>query len=227
MYVELPDCLRAAGSYRRCDIGIDFPSGFYEDLKAIDGGFYLVWHPYSIMWEDIVANQYEGPLDDPRNAIHFEHGHLNFGYVTKNATDDSPAEDNSWHLWRLSWPHGWAHVLKMASTHPNYLALVLSRLRLQVVWHEKYGLKSYQRLLAESDGARREELIQDQSEMLNAWQDENGWLIRRVKDNFSSGRVKPTNPQKERIMSFPGQGKRSRLIVPLSDEDAGLRIPRK
>jgi hypothetical protein len=71
-----------------------------------------------------------------------------------------------------------------------------------------------------------QEKKQSDAEYLNqAVQEENAWLLRRAMDNFDRGVTKPTNPEKEQIISYPGQSHRSRVSRPITDEEGGLVVP--
>ena len=52
--------------------------------------------------------------------------------------------------------------------------------------------------------------------------EENSWAMKEAMDNMSRGITDPTNPQREQIISYPRQKKRSRTVRPLEDEDVGL-----
>lgn len=222
---NLPDKLRPRGSrYRRLSPGLDFPTSFLDDLKGIDHNFYLVWHPFRMLWDSII-NADAGGIEDPRYEIHEKYGELNFGFVLTNG-EGAPVSEPRWHLWRLCEPHGWAHVLSLASQEGGYLRLVAYRMHLQAMFHDKYGgARAYQKLLDEANEEQRAKMRKDEEMYFNAWQEENQWLIDKAKDNFSRGVTAPTNPTKETVMSYSGQSKRSKLVTPLGDEAGGLIIP--
>jgi hypothetical protein len=225
MQVSLPKSLRVEAPHRKCEAGIDLPGQFIEDLQAIDKGIYPVWHKYDVLWDDMINNYY-GELEDPRYVINGDFNNLNFGFVLTD-NEGAPLPDSHWHLWRYSWPHGWAHIVKLESTHESYLRLVVTRLNLQAEYTNKYGFKSWGRLQVELDEAQMQEAITRREDLFKATQDQNDWLMKRVMENFQRGIVKPTNPQIERINSFSGQKNKSRIVRPLDDYDkeSGLYIP--
>ncbi len=120
--MRLPKTLRPDNSNNReCQRGIDLPSWFFDDLKAIDSKLYIVWHPYATLWDDMM-NQYEGALEDPRFTIHREYGEEVWGWVTTNG-QGAPLPEQAWHVWRLCEPHGWAHLVRIDSKASEYLSL--------------------------------------------------------------------------------------------------------
>lgn len=208
------------GLHRKISPGLDFTTKTIDNLKSVDPELYLIRHPYRVLWDDII-NEYEGRVDDPRNTIHLEHGEVNFGYVLTDG-QGSPIEDNSWHIWRFNKDHGWAHVIKLEALHPEYIEKVINRLFNYRVFTQKYGFKSYNRLLAELKDEEREKMMRDEQDLAKSWNEENKWLVNRAKENFSRGIVKPTNPQKEIITSFSGQTNKSRIIRPIDERDGGV-----
>ena len=219
--MRLPDAFRPYNSaYRECQAGVDLPSWFFDELKSIDAKLFIVWHPYRVIWDDII-NQYEGQLSDPRFTIHREYGEENWGFVTTNG-DKSPILDQSWHVWRLCEPHGWAHVIKIESKEAGYLQLLTRRLHLQGRFRDKYGDIAWNKKIRADQEELQAKALSDKQELFSAVQDENKWLMKRAMENFERGIVKPTNPQKEIISSYSGQKNRSRIIRPLDDEDVKL-----
>lgn len=204
------------------DIGVDIPSWFFHGLRAIDKDFYLIKHSFRVLWDDII-NEYEGPLDDPRYCINKNHGTINFGFVLTDNTG-KPLEDGSFHLWRYCWPHGWAHIIKIEDTHEKYLRLLLKRLYLQAKITDKYGFKAYSR--KRRDEEEEEDLIKqkDKDSLFQAFQEENDWLLRKAKENYLSGKIAPTNPTKETIVSYPNQTNRTKTLRPLEDHEGGLVV---
>lgn len=219
--MRLPNSLRPEGRYRRVAPGTDVPRQFLDELQTIDENLYLVWHPFQVLWDNIM-NQYRGELEDPRNTINRDHqGELIFGFVLTDGAEQ-PLPDNTWHVWRLCWPHGWAHVCGMQALEPEYLKLFLRRLHLQARWSDKYGVRSWNRLQRELDETQREKALEEQQEMVNALHDENGWLVKRALENAEYGRIKSTNPTKDVIMSGPGLSNKSRIVRPITEKEAGL-----
>lgn len=208
---------------RKVTVGLDFPSYILDDLRAVDNNLYLIWHPYNVQWDDII-NEYEGRLEEGRTTIHKQYGETNFGFVYTDG-QGAPIQSNSWHIWRFNPDHGWAHVIKLETTHPEYVDKVLRILHTYRCFTQKYGFKSYNRLQAELKDQEREQMLKDHKEYLNAWQDENKWLRRKAMENLSRGIVTPTNPQKEIIASYAGQTNRTKIVRPLEDEEGGIISP--
>jgi len=222
--VSLPEQLRPRGvSYKKFAPGLDFPCWFFDSLKTIDKDFHLIYHPYKVLWDDII-NEYSGGTEDPRYQVNFDHGELNFGWVLTDG-EGRPREDGSWHLWRLCWPHGWAHIVEIQSKEIEYLFLLVNRLSLQAAFTERYGHKAWSRQVEEETTKATEKHQEDQQDLFNAVQKENKWLMDKAAENFERGKTKPTNPQKEQVMSYAGQTHRSRVSRPMTDEEGGLVIP--
>lgn len=224
MIQNLPDKLRPRGvPNKRFVPGLDLPSWFFYDIKAIDRNLYFIYHPHKVMWDNII-NQYTGSLEDPRFHIHREHGEEQWGFVLTSGSG-APIPEHSWHLWRLCEPYGWAHVVRIEDHHERYLRLLVRRLHLQAVISDKYGAQAYSRGLAKEQADEREKQQDEQQELFDAVQEENSWLMKRAMENFDRGEVKPTNPQKESIISYPNQKNRSAIVRPLSDTEGGLILP--
>jgi hypothetical protein len=222
--MDLPKDLRPrVGRVRTPTRGLELPSWFLDDLRGIDENTYVIWHPYKVIWDDVM-NEYEGDLEDPRFCIHEEYGETNWGWVTTNNKGE-PDPDCSWHLWRLARPRGWCHVLQLEDLSQQYLRLVLRRLHLQASYSDRYGHLAYNRYRDEESAAMREQRMNAHQEMMGAVQEENEWLVRKAMDNFDRGHVKPTNPQIEQVISYPGQTHRSTVKRPMTDEDGGLIVP--
>lgn len=201
-------------------VGLDFPSNIIDDMKAIDDQLYLIWHPYRVMWDDIM-NEYVGQLDDPRNFINFDYGETNFGFVLTDG-QGRPKECNTWHIWRFNPDHGWAHVIKLESTDPEYLNLVLKRLYTYRCFTQKYGFKEYNDLLTELKEEEQQKMLDQHEQYHTDWMKENNWLVRKAAENMMRGKFLPTNPSKEIITSFKGQTNRSKLIVPIGEKEGGI-----
>lgn len=220
--MKLPSTLRPSNSeYRECIPGRDLPSWFMDDLKSIDEKLYLVYHPFAVLWDNLM-NQYEGELEDPRFSIHREHGQEVWGFVTTDG-NGAPLPEGAWHVWRLWEPHGWTHVVRVDSKNDRYLKTLLDRLHLQAITRNKEGDYAWNKHLAEEQDIAQQKAQDAQQEALEAVQEENSWLTRAARDNMSRGKVAPTNPQKETIASFAGQKHRSTLKRPLDDSDVGLK----
>lgn len=223
--LKLPKAFRLDYPYRQCDMGVDLPREFIDQLRSIDRDLYPVWHEYRVLWDDLI-NTYSGAIDDPRFTVNYDHGALNFGFVLTDG-NGAPIPERKWHIWRWSYPHGVAHICPLDSTDPEYLKLLVRRLYLQATVTDKYGFSSYSRLLAESDADRRAQLQKERAETLKEAQDENAWLTRRAMENLESGRTAPTNPKKESIYSYKGQSNRTKTERPLEDTDkeSGIILP--
>ena len=209
---------------RKVERGLDLPSSFIDSLRQIDSGFYPIFHKYRVLWDSIINCDY-GQIEESRYQINCDFGELNFGFVLTNGKG-YPLEDGTFHIWRLC-ETGWAHILKLESTEGEYLNLVLHRLNLQAEHTNKYGFRSYNRLLESLREEDQLKLQRERQALFQATQDENAWLMKRVADNFGSGVTKPTHPHKDVIVSYKDQSNRSRLRVPLSDEDAGIKVVSK
>ena len=221
--LHLPKQFRPDRPYRRCALGIDLPREFIEDLQSIDPDLYPVWHPYRVLWDNVI-NEDSGELEDPRYTVHSMYGEMNFGFVLTDG-EGKPIEDGSWHIWRWCYPHGVAHIIKLESREPGYLRLFLKRMMIQAQWTNKYGFRAYNRLLDQVREEDRTQLMKDRQSLFDATQEENSWLMKRAIDNAASGHMAPTNPTKDSIISYPGQTNRSRIITPLDDTEGGLYVP--
>ena len=220
--MKLPSTLRPSNStYRECIAGKDLPSWFLDDLKSIDNKLYVVYHPFALIWDDMI-NQYEGELLDPRFTIHQEHGEEVWGFVTTKG-DGSPIPECAWHVWRLCEPHGWAHVVRVDSKHQEYLQLMINRLHIQAEYRNRYGDIAWNRKTRDDDEEAQRKAQDHQQELFEAVQDENAWLTRNARENMSRGITAPTNPTIEKIVSYAGQKNRTATSRPLRDEDVGLK----
>ena len=219
--MKLPEVLRPRGSrYRHVQPGVDLSSDFIHNLRAIDEKFYLVWHPYRVLWDNII-NDYEGEIENPRYTIHEKYGKIVFGFVLTDG-QGAPLPDNTWHVWRLCDPYGWGHIIPVLNRDKEYLRLLLSSLHKQANWHDKYGFKSYNRVMEETEARQRDKVREEHEDLMSCWQQENKWLLNKAADNMSRGITAPTNPQKETIISGAGIKHRSRIITPLEDEAGGI-----
>lgn len=217
---HLPDILRPSNSpHREFVPGIHLPAGFLADLKALDPHLYLVWHPWRIIYDDVM-NQYTGSLENPRFAIREWMGEEIWGWALTDP-EGNPVRENRWHIWRLCWPHGWCHVSNVAANHSDYLTLLMDRLYKQSTY-------SNPREMREALEAEREEQAdvdqRGQAEMFDAVQKENRWLMQKAMDNFEWGRTAPTRPTKDIITSYRGQGSKSKITREITDEEGGLII---
>lgn len=215
---SIPYCPR----YRKVQIGLDFPSFFIDGLKGLDKDFHLVYHNHRTLWENIM-NANSGSLEDPRYTINYSYGNLNFGWVLTD-NEGFPLPDNSWHLYRLCWPHGYAHILKIEDTHNYYLKLVLNRLFKQAQFTERYGARAWNHKLDDEHTEEVEQQQKDKEYMMKCFQEENDWLLRKSMESFGRGQIKPTNPTKDIIFSGRGVSNRSRIVRPLTDREGGVYV---
>ena len=213
--------------YRQCDLGVDLPAEFIYDLRGIDDQFFPVFHPYRILWDDMV-NEYTGSARDPRfPTVENSHryGELVLGHVLTNGKGE-PTPDGHWHIWRWCEPaRGWAHIINIDSREPLYLRLLVRRIWLQAQYNDKYGHRGYQRLIEQADLDRREKLQNDKRDLMDEIHKVNSAMMSRAMDNFERGMTQPTNPQKETIMSGGGLRSRSKIVRPLEDREGGLILP--
>lgn len=221
--MSLPKDKRVDAPYRKCMLGVDLPAWFVHEIQGIDINLYPVFHEHRTLWESTIMNRDRGALDDPRHVINSDYGCLNFGFVYTNGKGE-PSKQNLWHLWRLNKDHGWSHVYQLDSTDPGYLRVVLHKLWFQDQTIGKYGAKMFMKIQTAKEEELRDEEKAVQQEWFNACQDENAWLTRSAMENFNRGHTAPTNPVKETISSYKGQGHRSRLVRPLDDADV-FKIP--
>lgn len=226
MNTKLPLQLRGEGRYRQLQVGVDCPSWFFEGLKSLDPCLYLVWHPFKVLYEDVM-NQYSGRTEEARYTIGTQEQYGNeliFGFVLTDGKK-RPAIDGRWHAWRLCHDRGWAHVTALETTsNEDYLKFVLDQMYIRDQVLSKYGSKALTRYIREE-----EELIQEKKQLAhnNRFSDyhkENKSLFKNAYENFLSGKVSATNPQKETITSYANQTNKSRIIRPLEDEEGGIYI---
>ncbi len=220
--MKLPSTCRPSNSkYRECIAGKDLPSWFMDNLKAIDEKLYIVYHPFALIWDDLI-NQYTGELEDPRFTIHREHGEEVWGFVTTDG-DGAPIPECAWHVWRLCEPHGWAHVVRIEDRSEQYLQLMIDRLHIQSEFRDRYGDIAWNRNTRSEDEEAQRKAQDEHQEGFEAAQEENAWLTRNAMDNFQRGKTDPTNPVHETITSYAGQTNKSRTSRPLEDADVGLK----
>jgi len=220
--MRLPSMSRPHGSsYREFMPGIDLPSWFQDDLKAIDPKLYLVWHPFRVMWDDMM-NQYEGDSENPRFTIHREHGEENWGFVLTDGKG-TPLSEQAWHVWRFCEPHGWAHIVKIEDKSSEYLGLLTKRLHIQARFRDTYGDFAWNKNIKEEQDEAQIKAQDAHQEMFDAVQDENKWLTRNAMDNMERGVTAPSNPTTGQIISYPGQKNRGTIVRPLEDDDVGLK----
>ena len=220
----LPDVLRPRGFWQRKLVpGLHFPTGFIEDLKAIDEHLWLVWHPYRVMYDDVM-NQYTGSLEDPRFDIHgLDNGMEVWGFTPTH--QGAPIPEQKWHIWRLCWPYGWCHIAPIQANDANYLGHMAHRLHLQATTRNRYGDRAWNKKLEADEQEKFEADAKRTNDLFDAVATENKWLTKRVQENFERGIVAPTRPTKDIITSFSGQTNRTKIVRPIDDKEGGLIIP--
>ena len=220
--MKLPTTLRPSDStYKECQAGKDLPSWFMDDLKSIDEKLYIVYHPFAMIWDDMM-NQYTGELEDPRFTIHREHGEEVWGFVTTDG-GGKPIPECAWHVWRLAEPHGWCHVVRIDSKNGAYLKLMVDRLHIQARFRDRYGDIAWNRQTRDDQETSQIEAQAAKQEMFEAVQEENSWLTRNAMDNFERGITAPSNPTMSKVVSYSGQKNHTATERPLMDEDVGLK----
>lgn len=222
----IPKDFRPGLRVRALEPGLHLPCWFVDDIKGIDENLHFVWHPYKVLYDDIV-NADVGSLEDPRYYIGRYPGlgeQEIWGYPLTNS-DGSPAIDAAWHIWRLCRPNGWAHILRIDETHERWLKFCVSRLFLADQVSSKYGHRAWNLYQREEQMVARQNKISDVNQLLMDTTEENKWLLKEAMSNFERGLIKPTNPTKETIASFANQTNHSRLERPLTDREGGLILP--
>lgn len=223
---QVPKVCRSGYRLRAMQPGLDLPCFFIDGIKALDPKLYFIYHPYRVLWDDVI-NQYEGDPNNPRYVIgrHPDCGEQEiWGFVLTNGKGE-PLLDGRWHIWRLCEPRGWAHVVPIDYRTGPFFEFCLDRLRINAEIVDKYGPKAWNRYLHEEERALQEAGVQSMHELFVDTQKENKWLLRTAMENFQRGIVAPTNPQKESIMGYAGQSNKSRIIRPLDDHEGGLIVP--
>jgi len=210
---------------RKVQPGLDLPCWFLDSIKGIDSNLYFVFQKYKTMYEHIM-NQYEGEIEDPRFTIHGTDAREEiWGYPVKQATSEDPVLEPKWHLYRLCWPHGWAHVTVVEIVEENYLKALVKRLRLQATISDRYSPKEYVKMSMEERQKVQEARQSSADDLFDAVQEENKWLMRSAMDEMGRGNTAPTRPEKDVIMSGPWGGNRSKITRPITDREGGLVLP--
>lgn len=222
--MRLPNRFRPNNlNYKRIVPGVDLPAYFIDGIKSIDPNIYFVWHPYRVLYDDFIS-QYSGSLEDPRFTISVQGSQEVWGF-TLTDNNHSPIPENTWHAWRLSECSGWSHIFEVKSKDPVYLKTLVQRLGLQKLITERYGLKAYVNYMREEREAMQEQDLRNRDDLFKDTQKENKWLLKKAVENFESGKIAPTNPQKDVITSGPWSGHRSKITRDLTDEEGGLILP--
>jgi hypothetical protein len=100
---------------------------------------------------------------------------------------------------------------------------MINRLHIQARFRDRYGDIAWNRNTRdeqELDQIKRQEA---QQEAFEAVQAENDWLLKNARDNMARGKVAPTNPTIEKIVSYGGQKNHTATSRPLDDSDVGLK----
>lgn len=221
---QIPVVLRPGHYTRPLKLGLDLPSWFWDGLKGIDKDFFLVWHPYRLIWEDII-NGYSGKADDPRLVIgqDVRYGAEElWGWVLTDGKG-RPIPENKWHLWRLCGDRGWAHVCPITKTAEEDLRFYLDRIHLRAQISAKYGPLGWNKYEEEENAARVEMEAQRKQSMFQDATQENRGLMRRAMENLERGFTAPTNPTVEVIKS--GYGGAVRYDRPLTEKESGIVTP--
>lgn len=226
MKSHLPKDYRPSGlQHKKLEPGLHLPAGFIWELQSINKNLHVVWHPFEVLYEDLVMNTYTGQAADPRWNIHEFSGQEIWGYPL-TLPDGSPKPDETWHIWHLNHDGGgWNHVSNIASVLPSHLNRIINRLGREKIYKAKYGAIDWMHKLRDDQEAFE---LAKQSEKDNLFKDissANSGMMRRVMENYASGITAPTRPTKDIITSFAGQTNRSKITRDLTDREGGLIVP--
>ena len=176
----------SGGRLRVPSPGVDLPSGFLDDLHAIDSRLVVIWHPWRVEFDNVM-NQYTGQAEDPRFNIHLNDQEFGkeeiWGWVLRGL-NNTPIPENRWHIWQAH-DHGYSHVMSIApnidkdvlvSSLSSYLYFLARRIYLQGKFVDKYGAKKWYRMLHQKEEDKRDKEKEDTETMMNAIADENAWL---------------------------------------------------
>ncbi len=225
--LKVPSCYRSGGYLKPCELGVDLPAWFVDGVQAIDKDLYPIFHPFQVIWDDLI-NNHSGSLDDPRFTIGTPPGfsYELWGYPMKQRRSDAPILDGTWHLWRACHSVGaWAHVIRLESRNDEYLAAVLELLYFNAKFSDKYGHHALNRHREEEQENLTAKEQQDRDDLFTQISKANKRLLTSAAAELASGRYRPTNPQKETIIGYAGQTNRSRIVRPLEDREGGLIVP--
>jgi hypothetical protein len=229
MIVKLPEIGRPIIRYRQCALGIDLPAWFMYDLWSIDRAFFPIFHIHRLLWDDIV-NDGSGELDNPRYPVlenSFKAGELTMGFILTDG-QGRPIPDGKWHLWRLCSPvNSWAHIVPIECKDLLYLKLLVERIWLQAKYNDRYGNRGYQRMMEQLDIERRTKIQDEKQDLMGEIHKVNSAMVNRAMQNFEYGRVEPTRPKKDIIVSGAGLTKRSKITRDITDAEGGLVLPDK
>lgn len=204
---------------RQLKPGVDLPSWFVEQMYGLDDKFHFVFHKWRLIWDDIM-NYHTGEEENPRFCIGEQYGEECWGWPLTDG-DGNPIREDRWHVWRRVNDVGWYHVIDIVSHTGPHLKKILEVLGREALLRDK-GRRAYvdaRREKDEEELEKREGLAKDKWEFISK---ENKGLMRNVHEHFERGQIEATNPTKDQIISYPGQKRRSRIILPMDDKDAGL-----
>ena|SRR3990167_3825189 len=222
----LPRILRPGLRTRELQPGLDFPCWFIDGLRGLDPNLHFVWHPYKLMYDDFM-NADSGTTEDSRFVIgrdaRFGEEEI-WGFVLTDGRG-APRPENKWHLWRLCWPYGWAHVTRLDQINTGFLRFALNRMYLQDRIASRYGARAWNIYEREEKETAREHEIENLDQLMMDTTKENKWLLREAMDNFHRKQVNATRPTKDIIVSHDGQTNRSRIVRELTDREGGLVLP--
>ena len=206
------------------DLGIDLPSKFVYDLKSIDKDLYVLYHPWKTLWEDII-NFDIGSGEDQRLNIHWYGSQLVFGHVYTDIKKD-PIPDNTWHVWRYcSNAPGWAHVIQIQSKTEDYLTSILMNLHTQAVFKDRYNDIAWNQVYQDNLFKAQKQKRTDHYNLFADVQQENKSAFKPAMENFSRNITAPTNQKVEKITSYKGQSRKTKIIRDATDAEGGLVFP--
>ena len=217
MKINLPkDFLPSNFRYKKLDTGLDLPAWFYDEIKSVDRNLHFVWHKYRLQYDDLMNNYY-GSLEDPRWVINDE----GWGWVL---TDNMkvPIPENKWHIWSLAKDYGWCHVSNIASTEPEHLYRIVTRLGKEKAYKAMYGALEWNHRLRKDEEEREAKAQDAKDQQFQDIQKENSWLTRKAMENLDRGITAPSRPTKDIISSYSGQTNRSKITRPITDKEGGL-----
>ena len=221
MKSHLPQDFRPRGLQHRILVpGLHLPAEFIQDIRGIDDTLYFVWHPFEVLYEDIMTHC-TGKADDPRWCINESFGQEIWGYPL-TLPDGSPKPDETYHIWSLSRDRGWFHVSNIASTEPSHLYRIVNRLGREKIYKARYGAMEWNHKMRKDDEDREARLQDAKDQQFRDIQGENKALTRKAMENLAMGITRPSNPTKEIITSYSGQVNRTKIVRGITDKEGGL-----
>lgn len=220
--IKLPADFRPENSnYRRFRPGLDLPAEFYYGIKGIDSKLYFIYHEIETLYEDVMTN-YSQKIDNPSWNIHCDaNGKEIWGYPL-TLPDGSYKFENRWHLWSLTPDIGWSHVSNVASEEPSHLNRIINRLGKEKLYKARYGAFEWNHKLRQDNEEREAQLQAAKDGQFKDIQGENKAFTKKAMENLGRGITAPTNPTREIITSYKGQGNRTKIVRPLTDKEGGL-----